>query len=83
MKKKKWEFSKKLTAILTIYNIVMTIWAFILLTIGREVPAEIVVAFVVGLFGEFSSYLAKALMAKKAEEETRLKEKEMNDDGLN
>lgn len=80
------EFSKKLILSLTIYNMVLTVWAFVLMTLSIEVPEGIIIALISGLFGEFSGYLLKAFFGKKNEEATRLMEaqmeKENTTDGL-
>lgn len=71
-RKKKMEFSKKLMLGLTIFNMSLIIWGFILYTLDKEIPAEIIVSLITGLFGEFGSYLFKAFKAKDKEEQTKL-----------
>lgn len=86
MKKKlsKLEFSKRLMIVLTAYNIIMTIWAFVLYSVGREVPSEIVVALISGLFGEVTGYFTKAYLGKRNEEANKIEREKYDgyDDNL-
>jgi len=78
-RKTKVDFSKKMIIVLTVYNVMMTVWAFILYSIGMDVPEAIVIALISGLFGEFSGYLTRAYLGKRNEEANKLKLAEMDD----
>jgi len=68
----KTQFSKILIIVLTVFNIGMIIWAFILYSCGVDVPEGVVIALISGITGEYGSYLLRAHFGKKNEEANKL-----------
>lgn len=64
---------------LTAFTIIMIIWAFVLYSVGRDVPSEVVVALIAGIFGDVTGYFTKAYLGKRNEEANKLEREKYND----
>lgn len=79
-RRKREEFSKKIIKIVLAFSIITIFWGMILASCGKDIPTEVMVSIVAGLFGDITVYSVKAYFGKKKEEETRLLEKKMEEE---
>lgn len=82
-KKTKKEYSKRMAAIILGIALVDVQLTYILAFLGKEIAETLSITLVTEIIAVFGIYCVKAYLGKKAEEETRLKEKKMDHDYLN
>lgn len=82
-KKTKKEFSKRMATIILSVALVDVQLTYILAFFNKEMAETLSVALVTEIIGIYLIYCWKAYLGKKGEENTRLKEKEMDHDYIN
>lgn len=82
-KKTKKEFSKRMATIILSVALVDVQLTYILAFLNKEIAETLSVTLVTEIIAVFGIYCWKAYLGKKGEENTRLKEKEMDHDYIN
>ena len=82
-KKTKKEFSKRMATIILSIALIDVQLTYILAFLNKEIAETLSVTLVTEIIGIYGIYCWKAYLGKKGEENTRLKEKEMDHDYIN
>ena len=82
-KKNKKEFSKRMATVILAIALVDVQLTYILAFLNKEIAETLSVTLVTEIIGIYGIYCWKAYLGEKGEENTRLKEKEMDHDYIN